>query len=77
MLDLGFINHLFQGMRKVGNDHNGGGAAVVKLMFQFARGIKRIDVHDNHASAQDTKQRHRILQQIRHHQRDTVAFLQA
>ncbi|CRZ96167.1 Uncharacterised protein [Vibrio cholerae] len=45
-------------------------------MLQLSRSVKWVDVHCDHASTQNTKQRHRVLQQVRHHQSDTVTFFQ-
>ena len=72
---LGFINDFLQGMCEVGNDHNRRRAAVIELVLQFARGIQRVNVDGNHSGTQDPKQRHRVLQQVRHHQRDAIALL--
>src|ERR1035441_9489923 len=46
-------------------------------MLQFARGVQGIDVHHNHAGAQDPKQRDRVLQKIGHHQGDAGCLRQA
>ncbi|CCK02935.1 hypothetical protein BN129_1519 [Cronobacter sakazakii 701] len=74
---LGLIDHFFQRVRKVRNDDDGAGTAVVQLMLQLARRVERVDVHDDHSGAQNAEQRHRILQEIWHHQRHAIAFLQA
>ena len=72
-----FRHHLLQRMREVRDDNDGAGAAVVELVLELARRIERINVDHHHAGAQHAEQRHRILQQIRHHQRDAIAFFQA
>ncbi len=74
---LGFVDHFLEGVREVRDNHNCRCAAVVQLMLQLARGIQRVNVNHDHPGAQNAKQRHRILQQVRHHQRDPVAFFQA
>ncbi|CCJ92980.1 hypothetical protein BN131_653 [Cronobacter malonaticus 681] len=77
VLHLGLFDDFFEGVRKVRNDDDGAGTAVVKLVFQLTRRVERVDVHNDHSGAQNAKQRHRILQKVRHHQRDAIAFLQA
>lgn len=74
MFHLCFVDHFFQRMGKVGHNDNRDCAAVVKLMLQLARGVQRVNVDDNHPGTQDTEQRHRVLQQVRHHQRDAIPF---
>lgn len=74
MFNLGFVDHFFQCMGKVRNNNYRHRTAVVELVFQLARGVKRVDVDDNHPGTQDAEQRHRVLQQVRHHQRDAVSF---
>ena len=76
VLHLGFVDHFFQGMGKVRNNDNRHRPAVVQLMFKLARRVKRVNVDHNHPGTQDAKQRHRVLQQVRHHQRDAIPFLQ-
>ena len=46
-------------------------------MLELARGVERIDVHHRIAGAQHGGGRDRILQHVRHHQRDAGALLQA
>ena len=46
-------------------------------MFQFPRGVQRVDVDNGEARAQRAEQSHRILQQIGQHDRDPVALGQA
>ncbi|MNP70485.1 hypothetical protein D3C76_1667240 [compost metagenome] len=77
MFHLGFVDHFLEGVREVRDNHNCRCAAVVQLMLQLARGIEGVNVNHDHPGAQNAKQRHRILQQVRHHQRDPVAFFQA
>ncbi|MNI69478.1 hypothetical protein D3C73_1252250 [compost metagenome] len=45
-------------------------------MLQFTRCVQWVHVYHNHAGTQNAKQRHRILQQVRHHQCDTIALFQ-
>ena len=53
------------------------GAGILELVFEFARGVERIDVHHRVAGAQHGGGRNRILQHVRHHQRDAGALRQA
>ena len=76
VLNLRFRHHFFQSMGKVRNDNDRRRAAVVELMLQFTRGIQGVDVDHDHPGAQDAKQGHRILQQVRHHQGHAIALLQ-
>ena len=77
VFNLGFFNHFFQRVGKVGDNHNRRRAAVIQLMFQLARGIERVNVNHDHPCPEDPEQRHRVLQQVWHHQRDAIPFLQA
>ncbi|VDY40691.1 Uncharacterised protein [Salmonella enterica subsp. arizonae] len=46
-----FFDHFFQRMGKVRNNNDCRRAAIVKLMLKFARRIKWVNIHHNHASA--------------------------
>ncbi|MMZ64464.1 hypothetical protein D1872_267990 [compost metagenome] len=74
--DLCFIDHFFQGVGEVGDNHNRRRTAVVQLVLQLAWCIERVDVDHDHARTQDPKKCYRILKQVWHHQRDAVPFLQ-
>ncbi len=76
MLDWGVVDHLFQGMGEVGDDDDGFGTGIFELMLQLARGIERVDVDHDHASAQDAEHGDGVLQQVRHHHRNPIPFLQ-
>ena len=52
-------------------------AAVVHLMGEFARCIKRIDIHNDIAADQRTKHNGGIGHDIGHHNRNAITFLQA
>src|SRR3546814_6104418 len=60
----------------LGND-DGFSARVLQLVLEFGGGIQGIGVDDNATHAQYAKQAYRVLQQIGHHQHDTVALLDA
>ena len=77
VLNLGFFNDFFQRVGKVGDNHNRRRTAVIQLMFQLAWGIERVNVNHDHPRPEDPEQRHRVLQQVWHHQRDAIPFLQA
>jgi hypothetical protein len=46
-------------------------------VLELARRVQRIDVHHDHARAQDAEQRDRVLQQVRHHDGDALALRHA
>ncbi|WP_425249748.1 AMP-binding protein, partial [Enterobacter hormaechei] len=69
VVNLGSFNDFFQRVGKVGDNHNRRRAAVIQLMFQLARGIERVNVNHDHPCPEDPEQRHRVLQQVWHHQR--------
>jgi hypothetical protein len=66
----------FKDMGEIFQDDDGGRAGIDKLVFKFARRIERIAIDDDISGAQDPEQRHGILQQVRHHQRDARASRQ-
>ena len=76
VLDRSFMDHALQGVGEVGDDDDRLGAGVLELMFQFARGIERVDVHGDETRAQNAEQRNGILQQVGHHQRHPIPFVQ-
>ncbi len=73
----GAVEHLLQGICEVLEHDDRHGARVLQLVLQFARRVERIDVDDGQPGAQRAEQRDRILQQVRQHDRDPVAFLEA
>ena len=68
------LEHLLQGGGEVFHDHDRLGAGVLQLVLQFARGVERIDVDDDHAGAQDAENGDRILQQVGHHDGHAIAL---
>lgn len=76
MLNLGAIERVLRGSGEVVEDDQRLRARIFQLVMQFARRIQRIGVHYRQAEAQRTEQRDRILQQVRQHDREAVAFLQ-
>ncbi len=58
------------------HDDDADGAGIGKLRAQFARRVQRIDVDHDHAGAQRAQKRHRIGEQVRHHDGDAVAGLE-
>ena len=77
VLDRGLRQHLLHGGREVLQNDDRLGAGILELMLELARGVERIDVHHRIAGAQHGGGRYRILQHVRHHQRDARALLQA
>ena len=74
---LGLADHFLQHVREVLDDDDDLGAGVDELMLELARRVERIDVDHRAAGPQDAEQAHRILQDVRHHQRDARALLAA
>ena len=70
VLDRRARNRGLQRRGEVLQDDDRLGAGILKLVFQFARRIERVDVHDDAAGAQNTHHRDRILQHVRHHYGD-------
>jgi hypothetical protein len=73
MLDGGVGDDLFQRSGEVLDDDDGFGAAVLELVFQFARRVQRIDVDHDVAGAQDRCDADRVLHDVGHHQCDATA----
>ena len=46
-------------------------------MFKLCGGVQRVHVHGDETSADRTQHGNRVLQQIGHHEGDTVAFFHA
>ena len=77
VFDGGVSAHLGEHVREVFNDDDAARAGVLELMAQFARRVERIRVHHRESGAQRTEQRDRVLQQVRHHERDAIPAHQA
>ena len=76
VFDLGARQHHFQRIGKVFQHHDGGGAAVFELVFEFARGVERVGIDHHQPGLQDAEYRNRVLQQIGHHHRHPLAARQ-
>jgi hypothetical protein len=50
MLDLGLVDHLLQGCRKIVEHDDRLGAGILQLMLKFAAGVHRVGVHHHQAS---------------------------
>ena len=70
-------DHLLHGGGEILQHDDRLGAGILELMLELARGVERIDVDHRIAGAQHGRDRDRILQHVRHHQRDARALLQA
>ena len=77
VLNLGASDDLGEGVREVLDDDDGPRARVVELVFEFARGVERVGVDDGEAGEQHAEDRDRVGEQIRHHDRDAVARVEA
>ena len=62
-----------EGAGKVFDDDNRLRAAVFELVFQLARRVERVDIHDHHAGSQNACYGHRVLRHIGHHEGDPIA----
>ena len=58
-----------------GSSMGGWFARILQLMLKFMRLIQRVNIYRDQAGAQNTEQRDRVLQQVGHHDGDTVAPL--
>ena len=77
VLDLRFGEHVRKRMREVFDHDDHLGAAVVELMLELSRRVKRIDIDDGTSHPEDAEQAYRILQDVGHHQRDARSLGQA
>ena len=77
VLDLGLADHLLQRGGEILDDDDRFGAGVVQLVLELARGVERVDVHHGVAGAQDRGGGDRVLQDVRQHDGDARALLQA
>jgi hypothetical protein len=64
-----------EGRRRSCIHHDRVDAGIVQLVLELARRVHRIHVHLRGAGAQDPDHRDRKGRNVRHHDRDTVAFL--
>ncbi len=69
-------DHLLQSCGEVLQDDDDLGTGVLELVRQLTGRVERIDVDHDMAGAQHAGDRNRILQHVRHHQRDAGAFRQ-
>nr|WP_230201486.1 hypothetical protein [Enterobacter hormaechei] len=67
--------------RELEHQLNDSGAAAIVIVSNFAhtleKVVERTQVNHDHPCPEDPEQRHRVLQQVWHHQRDAIPFLQA
>jgi hypothetical protein len=76
-LDAGLGGHLGERGRGAVEDDDGLAARVLQLVFQFTRGVKRVDVHLHRAGAQDADAGDGEGHQVGQHHRDAVTLLHA
>ena len=74
MLERRARAHLLEHRGEILEDHDHLGAGVLDLVLELARGVERIHVHHHAAGAQRAEHRDRILQAVRHHERDARAL---
>jgi hypothetical protein len=77
MLDRRARADFLQHMAEVLEDHDGLGAGVLQLVLELARRVERVHVDHGAAGAQRAEHRDRVLQAVRHHDRDARALAQA
>ena len=68
--------HFLQRVGEVLENDDGGGAGVLELVLEFARGVKRVGVDHHDAGPLRAEQRHGVLDQVGQHDRHAVALLQ-
>ncbi len=71
------VNRLFERAGEVLQNDDRLGARIGELMLELARRVQRVAVDDDVARAQRAEGGDRILQHVRHHQRDAGAARQA
>ena len=75
MFDRGMRENAFERLGEVFNNDDRLGAGISELMLEFSGGVKRINVYNNETGSQNAKKRHRVLQEVRHHNGHAIAFL--
>jgi hypothetical protein len=75
-LDRRLVDDFLQCFDEVLDDDDRARARIPELVFEFARRVERVDVHHHQAGAQDAENGDGILQEVRHHDRDAITFLQ-
>ena len=76
-VELEIRPRLLDDMGEVLDHHQRACTGIVELVGQFAGGVERIDIDHGEAAEQRAEDRRRIGEDIRHHQRDAVALLEA
>ena len=76
VLDLGRGDHLLDDPGEVFHDDDGLRPGILELMLQLSGGVERIAIDHGVAGPQRAEHRDRILQDVRHHQRDARASRQ-
>ena len=69
--------HLLQRVREVLEDQDRPRARVPELVLELARRVQRVGVDHRQPGAERADDRHRVLQDVRQHDGDAVALLQA
>ena len=77
MLERRARAHLLQHRGEIFQDDDRFGPGIIHLVLELARGVERIHVHHHAAGAQRAEHRDRILQAVRHHERDARALRKA
>jgi hypothetical protein len=77
VFDMRLADDLRQGGGEIVQYDDGFGAGILQLMLQFARGVHRVGIDHDHAGAQCTEQRDRILQHVGQHDRHAIALAQS
>jgi hypothetical protein len=74
MLDPRIGNTGLQSGGEVLDDDNRFGTRVLELEFEFAGGVKGVNVNNHHACTHQCSDCHRVLRRIGHHQRHAVTL---
>ena len=70
------LDDFLQHVREVLENHDYFRAGVFQLVLEFARRVERVRIDHRTACTQYAKESDRVLQDVRHHDRDAITSLQ-
>jgi hypothetical protein len=73
VLDFGVVDDFLEDVCKVFEYDDALCAGIRELVFEFASGIERVDVHHDQPGTKRAAHRYRVLDNIRQHDRDSLA----